>query len=121
MLLAVPSNQWSISASLSENVTVLRAVASWKALKWMEYAIASPEENKTLGRAAFIASMSIWRRRVNVSRSTPVQSVEITQSPIKRVMIEAPEDVAALSLNHDIDEGFVMFSVMLFKGNGGCC
>ena len=45
----------------------------------------------------------------------------MTQSPIKRVMIDAPEEVEAFSLVHDIDGGLVSLSVMLFKGNAGSC
>ena len=71
----------------------------------MEYAIESPDENSVLGREAFIAAKSIWRRRVNVSILTPVQSVAMTQSPIRRLMTDMADDVDGFSLAHDIEEG----------------
>ena len=65
----------------------------------------SPDENSVLGRDAFIASKSIWRRRVNVSMFTPVQSVAMTQFPIKRLMTDMADDVDGFSLAHDIEDG----------------
>ena len=88
----------------------------------MEYAIESPDENSVLGREAFIASKSIWRRRVNVSMLTPIQSVAMTQSTIKRLMTEMADEFDGLSLAHDIEDGEVSFPVMLLVDLvAGCC
>ena len=78
----------------------------------MEYAIESSNEKTVLGREAFIASKSIWRRRMNVSMFMPVQLVSMTQSAIKRLVMETADEVDGLSLAHDIVDGEVSLPVI---------